>query len=51
MSEESQEYVTVNNHKGLFRYTRLPFGLASAPIFHSVMDQILINLEKVKCYI
>ena len=29
--EESQKYVTVNTHKGLFQYKRLPFSVASAP--------------------
>ena len=38
--EESKKYVVVNTHKGLFRYTRLPFGISAAPgIFQHVMDR------------
>ena len=42
IDESSQEYLTINPHKGLYQYTRLPFGVSSAPsIFQVMMDQIL----------
>ena len=32
---ESKQYTTINTHKGLLQYTRLPHGISSAPgIFH-----------------
>ena len=31
LDDASKEYVVINTHKGLFRYTRLPFGISSAP--------------------
>jgi Reverse transcriptase (RNA-dependent DNA polymerase) len=42
----------MNTIKGLFRYTRLPYGIRpAAGIFQSVMDNILKGLSNVFCYI
>ncbi|XP_055910439.1 uncharacterized protein K02A2.6-like [Eupeodes corollae] len=52
LSEQSQKYVTINTDKGLFQYTRLPFGIKSAPsIFQCVIDDILKGLKYVRGYI
>jgi len=29
--KESKKYTVINTHKGLFRYTRLPYGISFAP--------------------
>ena len=50
VDKESQEYLTINTHKGLYSYTKLPYGVKSAPkIFQSKMDQILQGIEKCVC--
>uniref|UniRef100_A0A1Y1K0Y3 RNA-directed DNA polymerase n=1 Tax=Photinus pyralis TaxID=7054 RepID=A0A1Y1K0Y3_PHOPY len=52
VSPESRELLTINTHLGLFRFTRLPFGITSAPaIFQSVMDNILKDIPSCACYI
>lgn len=51
ISEKSQEYLTMNTHRGLLRYTRLPFGIKSAPaIFQSVVDTILRGTSRARSY-
>lgn len=52
LDKDSEEYLTINTHKGLYRYHRLSYGVASAPsIFQSVMDQILQGQEGVTCFL
>ena len=42
LAEESQKYLFINTHKGLYVYKRLPFGVAAAPaVFQCIMDNIL----------
>jgi RNase H-like domain found in reverse transcriptase/Reverse transcriptase (RNA-dependent DNA polymerase)/Integrase zinc binding domain/Integrase core domain len=52
MAADSRKYVTINTHKGLFEFQRLPFGVSTAPaIFQCVMDQILQGIPKTNCYL
>jgi Reverse transcriptase (RNA-dependent DNA polymerase) len=52
IAEESQKYFTINTPFGLFRYTRLTYGIASAPaIFQRVMEEILKGIPKVCVYL
>ena len=52
LDEESREYTTINTHKGLYQYTRLPFGVASAPaIFQRTIENILQGIKHVCVYL
>ena len=52
MDKKSSEYVTVNTHRGLYRYNRLPFGVKSAPgIFQQIMDKMTVGLRGVVAYL
>ena len=49
LDDKSSSYVTVNTHKGLYRYNRL---VASAPaMFQKTMDEILQGIPRTICYI
>lgn len=52
MDEDSKKYLTVNTHKGLFAYNRLPFGVSSAPaIFQRTMEGLLQGIPMVAVYL
>ena len=52
LDEASRQYVTINTHKGLFQYNRLPFGVSSAPsIFQRIMETLLQGIPGVCVYI
>ena len=52
LDEEAKEYTMINTHKGLYRYNRLRFGVAAAPlIFQRTMENILQGLPHVCIYI
>ena len=47
LAETSKPLVTTNTYRGLYQHTRLPFGVASAPVlFQKVMDTVLQGLSK-----
>jgi transposase InsO family protein len=52
LDEVSQELVTVNTSKGLFRVTRLVYGISSSPaIFQREMDNLLSGIPGVVYFI
>lgn len=52
LDNDSRKYVTINTHKGLYCYSKLPFRIASAPaIFQRAMNSILQGIPQVLCYL
>ena len=50
LDEESREFTTINTHKGLYRFNRLAFGIASAPaIWQRAMEKVLVGILKTQC--
>ncbi|XP_037509161.2 uncharacterized protein LOC119385864, partial [Rhipicephalus sanguineus] len=52
LQEASRKYVTISTTMGLFQYTRLPFGVTSAPaIFQREMDNLFRGMKHVAVYL
>ena len=52
LNEKAQELTTINTHKGLYKYIRLPFGVVYAPaIFEQTMEMLLKDLPMTCVYI
>lgn len=52
LSDESQELTTINTQRGLYKYTRLVYGLANAPaIFQKSMETLLSGIDGVSCWL
>ncbi|XP_055614909.1 uncharacterized protein K02A2.6-like [Toxorhynchites rutilus septentrionalis] len=52
IEEASRKLLTINTHKGLFLYNRLPPGVKSAPgAFQRIIDSMLAGIPGVKPYL
>ena len=52
VDEECQNYLVMSTQKGLFKFKRLCYGLASAPgIFQRFMSELLSDFEGAVCYL
>ena len=52
LDDQSSELCTINTHKGLYRYTRLPYGISTAPsLFQRVMDSLLADIPHACCFL
>ncbi|KAK4468996.1 hypothetical protein MN116_000138 [Schistosoma mekongi] len=52
VDDDSKPYLTINTHRGLYQYNRLPFGVKPAPaIFQQLMDIMISNLDCVAAYL
>ena len=48
LSDEAKQYTTINTHRGLYRFTRMPFGVNTAPaVFQRVIENTLRGLRHV----
>lgn len=51
LDEKSKNLTTITTHKGLYRYNRLAYGIASAPgLFQREMEKVLSGIEGIASY-
>ena len=52
LDDASSGYVKINTHKCLYKYKRLPYGVASAPaVFQKLMENVLSGIPNVVSYL
>ncbi|XP_049870353.1 uncharacterized protein K02A2.6-like [Pectinophora gossypiella] len=52
LDEKSKQYTVINTHRGLFKYNRLIFGLASSPgIFQRKLEQLFADMPRVGVFL
>ena len=52
LDEGSRELVTINTHRGLFQYTRMPFGVSAAPaIFQRTIESLLADIPQAVAFL
>ena len=52
LDEVSRENLTINTHKGLFQYTRMPFGVSAAPaIFQRTVGSLLGDIPQAVAFL
>ena len=52
LEQQSKQLVTINTHKGLYCYNRLPFGISAAPsIFKRTMENVLQGIPNTCIYL
>ena len=52
LDEQSKQLVVINTPLGLFKYNRMPFGIANAPaVFQRIVDQVLAGVPNSIAYL
>ena len=52
VEEECSKLLTINTHKGLYKFNRFPFGIKVAPnIFQQIIDTMFFGLDCAQTYL